>query len=57
LILAIKKNIANPSKNIKESVVPSTAIEEPKKPEGLPQIKVDKSPEIIVSIILFLNIC
>lgn len=45
---SIKKNIANPSKNIKESVVPSTAIEEPKKPEGLPQIKVDKSPEIIV---------
>jgi len=51
----MKKNIANPSKNVKESVVPSPVIEEPKKPEGLPQIKVDKSPEnqIIVSIILF----
>ncbi|CAI6362444.1 unnamed protein product [Macrosiphum euphorbiae] len=45
---SLKKNIANPSKNVKESVVPSTVIEEPNKPEVLPQIKVDKSPEIIV---------
>jgi len=59
LLLAIKKNIANPSINVKEPIVPSPVIEEPKKPEVLPQINVDKSPEnkITVSIILLLNTC
>jgi len=59
LFLALKKNIANLSKNLKESVVTIAVIEEPKKTEDLPQIKVDKSPENIinVSIILFQNIC
>lgn len=42
---SIKKNIINSSKNLKESVVPSAVIEDPKKPEGLPQIEVDKSPK------------
>jgi len=59
LLLALKKNIANPSKNLKKSVVTSAIVEELKKSEDIPQVKVDKSPENIinVSIILFLNIC
>lgn len=42
---SIKKNVVSPSKNFKESVIPSAVIEEPKNPESLPQIKADKTPE------------
>jgi hypothetical protein len=57
LLLAIKKNIDNPSKDLKEPVVPSVVVAELKTPEDLPQVKIDKSLETekavsILSIIL-----
>ncbi|XP_060833537.1 uncharacterized protein LOC132917038 [Rhopalosiphum padi] len=42
---SIKKNIDNPSKDLKEPVVPSVVVAELKTPEDLPQVKIDKSLE------------
>jgi len=58
LLLAIKKNIDNPSKDLKEPIDTSAVVAELKTPEDQPQVKVNKSPENdkTVSIILFLNI-
>ncbi|XP_015367985.1 PREDICTED: putative DNA helicase INO80 [Diuraphis noxia] len=46
---SLKENIDNPSINLKEPVLTSAVIEEPKKTEDLPQIKVDKSPENMIN--------
>lgn len=58
LLLAIKKNIDNPSKDLKEPIDTSAVVAELKTPEDQPQVEVNKSPENdkTVSIILFLNI-
>jgi len=45
LLLAIKKNIDNPPKDLKESIDTSAVVAELKTPEDQPQIKVNKSPE------------